>query len=84
MAIIETFNEIIVDKLTADSVSILTKMYADINGTKTFIKNHRRAYLNSIIDRDCISKELSEPYLSAVMAVWGDTPTVIDEDYIEE
>lgn len=37
---------------------------------------HRRAYVNSESGRADISKDLSEPYLSAVMNIWGDTPIV--------
>ena len=48
------------------------------DGIKYFVGDiHRRAYVNSEDGRKEINEELAEPYLSAVMTVWGDTPTVI-------
>lgn len=81
MGNISTYDVVIVDMLTETSVSILKKVIADINGIPTQIgQNWRRAYVNSPIGRNQISEELAEPYLSAVMAVWGDTPTVEDTE----
>ena len=45
-------------------------------------QNHRKAFVNSTSGREAIAEYLTEPYLSSVMAVWGDLPTVIDEDTI--
>ena len=39
---------------------------------------HRKAYSNSVNGRAELQEEVSEPYYSAVMSVWGDEPTVID------
>jgi hypothetical protein len=37
---------------------------------------HRGAYVNSLRGREEISAALDEPYLSAVMTVWGEEATV--------
>lgn len=65
------------DELSLDSVSVATRKYVEENGVKYFVGDiHRKAYVNSIDGRLEINNELEEPYLSAVMAVWGDSPTV--------
>lgn len=65
------------DELNKNSVSVVTRKYIEEDGIKYFVGNtHRRAYVNSVDGRQEINKELEEPYLSAVMAVWGDSPTV--------
>ena len=77
MATIDTYEKITVDMLTTDSVSILRRTFATINDEETQIgDNWRRSYINSEAGRLQISEELEEPYLSSVMQVWGDTPTV--------
>lgn len=66
------------DELNQDSVSVATRKYIEEDGVKYFVGDiHRRAYVNSEEGRKEINEELSEPYLSAVMTVWGDTPTVV-------
>lgn len=67
------------DELNQNSVSVVTRKYIEEDGTKYFVGDiHRRAYVNSEGGRQEISKELAEPYLSAVMAVWGDIPTIVN------
>ena len=39
---------------------------------------HRCAYVNSVSGRKQLAAALSDPYLSAVLAMWGNTPTVED------
>lgn len=66
------------DELNQNSVSVVTRKYIEEDGTKYFIGDiYRRAYVNSVDGRLEINNELEEPYLSAVMAVWGNTPTVV-------
>ncbi|MBP3546309.1 MAG: hypothetical protein J6K16_04155 [Alphaproteobacteria bacterium] len=65
------------DELNISSVSVVTRKYIEEDGVKYFVGDiHRRAYVNSESGRADISKDLSEPYLSAVMNIWGDTPIV--------
>ena len=72
--------ELFIENLGIDSVSVLTKNFIEYNGTKFQVGgNHRKAYVNSERGRKEIMSELGEPYLSAVMAVWGDNPTVVEK-----
>lgn len=79
MSTIETYTEITLDLLNKDSVSVLTRMYTDLNGVKTQIgENERTAYGNSQVGREQITQKLPEDYVQAILAVWGDTPTLED------
>lgn len=79
MATIETYTEIILDMLTTESVSVLTREFADINGVKTQIgANMRKAYANSPMGREMIAKELPEEYANTVLTLWGKTATIQD------
>lgn len=70
--------EISLDELTTKSVSVKTINYTTIDGVKYYLgEPHRCAYINSEQGRLDITAELPEPYLSAVMTVWGDEPTVV-------
>ena len=82
MATIETYDRITLDMLTRDSVSILKRTYALINGVEAQVgENWRRAYVNNSEDRKSIAEFLGEdsPELAAVMAIWGDEPTIVPE-----
>lgn len=79
MATIETYTEIILDMLTTESVSVLTREFADINGVKTQIgANMRKAYANSPMGREMIAKELPEEYANTVLTLWGTEAIVQD------
>lgn len=74
---IETQTKITVDMLTPNSVSILKQEMAEINGQQMQVgENFRRAYVNSEAGRNQVQDELDAPYVSAIFAVWGETPTV--------
>ena len=69
--------EISLDELDIYKVSVETKQFVEVEGVLYQIGTpHRCAYSNSAQDRTLIAEELTEPYLSAVMAVWGDSPTI--------
>ena len=71
---------IMLDALTADSVSIKTERYTTVEGETYMLgEPHRCAYINSAADRERMRAEVAEPYLAAILAVWGDTPTIIEE-----
>ena len=73
--------EISLDELDVYKVSVETKQFVEVDGVLYQIGTpHRRAYSNSSQDRLLISEELAEPYLSAVMAVWDDEPTVFPQE----
>lgn len=73
----EIITKITLDNLTENSVSVLTQQFAEINGQTVQIgENHRTAFVNSEYGRIELAVKLPEPYLSSVMAVWGENPTV--------
>lgn len=71
--------KIALDMLTVDSVSIKKQQYTTVDGKEYPIgEPWRRAYINSAQGREQANAEILEPYLSAIMAVWGDAPTVTE------
>lgn len=70
---------ITLDALTKNSVSVKRQKTITAEGSTYEIgEPHRCAYANSSSGREQIAAEVPDPYLSAVMAVWGDAPTVED------
>ena len=77
-------DKITVDMLTTESVSIARQRYFIDDGVEYSIgPPHRSAYVNSVRGRGEIAAALAEPYLSAVLAVWGEETTVPDEAVME-
>jgi len=71
--------KITLDNLTQDNVSLKKQQYVVIEGKELPIgEPWRRAYINSTQGRAQVHAEVPEPYLSAIMAIWGDTPTITD------
>lgn len=71
------YEKITLDMLTPESVSVKRQQYVEVGGVEYPIgEPHRRAYTNSAAGRAALEAELPEPYRSAVLAVWGDHPTV--------
>ena len=68
-----------VDMLTPDSVSIMTQKTATLDGIIYTLGNHRRAYVNSEGGRAALAAEQPPDVVAAVMAIWGDTPTVEEQ-----
>lgn len=71
--------KIIVDMLTENSVSISRQNYTTIDGMEYKIgDNIRTSYVNSPTRRSALIDDVPEPYLSAILAVWGENPTIED------
>lgn len=69
--------KITLDMLTVDSVSVKTQKYVVVDDVEYPIGDpHRRAYVNSTSGRAAVQAELPEAQANAILAVWGDTPTV--------
>ena len=69
--------KITLDMLTKDSVSVLRQQFLNYNGTEMQVgENVRNAYMNSKSGREQLKTVLSDEYYNAVMAVWGNAPTV--------
>lgn len=68
------------DVLNENSVTVKTQQYVEINGEELNVGElHAKAYMNSERGRAELVEEVSEPYLSAVLAVWGEEPKVKEE-----
>lgn len=68
-----------VDMLTKDSVSVKTSKYTTIEGVKYQLgEPHRRAYVNSARGRAELSEGEPAEVVGAVLAMWGETPTITD------
>ena len=68
------------DMLTQDSVSVMKQTYIDYMGQQYPIgEPWRRAYMNSKKGRQQIVNELPQAQVNAIMAVWGDSPIVVEE-----
>ena len=69
-----------VDRLTADSVSILTQKFIDVDGVETQVgKNHRCSYANSATGRQNLQKQEPHDVVNSVFAIWGDSPKINEE-----
>lgn len=77
-----TKNIITLDNLTADSVSVKTqRTLLEDNNIETLLgEPHRKAYINSESGRQKLVAEVEEPYKSAILNVWGSTPTVTETE----
>lgn len=71
----------ILDNLNQDSVSVKKQNYVEYMGQEYPIgEPWRRAYVNSEQGRQQIIDELPQAQVNAILAVWGETPTVIEEE----
>lgn len=74
------FEKITLDMLTIDSVSVKTQKYVEVEGVEYPIgEPHRRAYVNSTSGRAAVQNEVPDPHRTAIFAVWGDEPTIIED-----
>ena len=72
-----------VTDLTRDSVSILKQDFIELNGKQTQVgENFRTSYVNSIRGRQSLVNEQSAQDVEAVLAKWGDTPTIKETEVI--
>lgn len=79
----ELKEKITLDMLTKDSVSVLRQQFLTFNGEEMQVGgNIRNAYMNDESGIEQLRKVLSDEYYNAVMAVWGDNPT-IDEPTVD-
>ena len=71
--------KVTLDMLTLDFVSIKKQQYIESAGIEYVVgEPHRCAYINSERGRAELLATVPEPYLSAVMTIWGDVPTVTE------
>ncbi|MGM9567974.1 MAG: hypothetical protein ACI3W6_07340 [Clostridia bacterium] len=73
----EIKNKISLDVLNEDSVTVKMWQYIEVDGEALHMGElHAKAYMNSERGREELAEEVPEPYLSAVLSVWGEEPTV--------
>lgn len=54
-----------------------------INGVSIRVQDNeiwRNSYMNTIQGREQVEQDVPEPYKSAIMLLWGDEPTVDDQN----
>lgn len=74
------YTEIKIDSLTNKGVTIKTQRYIVENDERLNVGEvHAKAYVNSERGRAELYEEVADPYLAAVLAVWGDAPTVVEK-----
>lgn len=79
MAKLTTREVFSIGMLSQDSVTVYVKNVVDINGKEVPIGSPTTiVYNNSVEDRQIIQEKLPNPYLSSVMMMWGDEPTIKD------
>lgn len=72
-----------IDNLNLDNVSVKKQTFMEYMGVEYPMgQPWRRAYVNSESGRQQIVEELPQAQVNAVMAVWGDTPTVNEEEQV--
>ncbi len=68
------------DMLTNDSVTVVKVNVVTVNNVEYQVGNEiYTAYINSTNGRTQVQAEVSEPYLTSIMSMWGDNATVIEE-----
>ena len=68
------------DALTNKSVTFKTQNYIEVDDKIVNVGDvHAIGYVNSERGRLRLTEEVGEPYRSAVLAIWGDAPTVFEE-----
>lgn len=73
----EIRTKIYLDALTENSVTVKSQRYIVVEGEEMNIGEiHAKAYPNGEGGRTELMAELPEPFVTAVLAVWGDAPTV--------
>ena len=66
------------EQLTAESVNVVEISIATINKKPHEIGRSPMAYVNSPTGRKQLTDKLPEEYVKAVLALWGENPTVSD------
>lgn len=80
----EIFNEYSIEHLDQYTVSIAKRRYVIIESEKLYLDGDlTEVYINSVLERVTVQENIPAPYITAIMAIWGDQPTTEDETIIE-
>lgn len=75
----EIKEKITLDMLTTESVSVVKQQYITVDGTDIKVgDNVRNAFMNTQTERELLKVKLPEEFYNAVIAVWGNSPTVAE------
>lgn len=75
------FTEWIIDGLAKDYVDILKRRYIEDEGEKLQVgEDWRTSAQNSLEGREFIKSIVPENFYNSILAVWGDSPSVIVEE----
>ena len=75
----EIKEKITLDMLTTDSVSVLKQQYISVDGTDIRVgENVRNSFMNTQSEREQLRAKLPEEFYNAVIAVWGNVPTIAE------
>lgn len=75
------FEKFILDNLNQNSVSVKKQTFIIYNEQQYPIGEiWRRAYVNSELGRQQVSQELPSAQINAILSVWGDEATFVEED----
>ncbi len=76
--------KITLDMLTQDSVSVKRQKYLVQDGVEYPVgQPWRRAYVNSVSGREQVENEVAEPYKTIIFLMWGDKPTITEENIVQ-
>ena len=76
--------KITLDMLNEHSVSLKKQQYIEQNGREYEVgQPWRRAYVNSVSGREQVENEVAEPYKSVIFLMWGDNPTITEENIVQ-
>lgn len=71
-----------IDGLNEHIVNVIITTSTEVDG-EILKKTVRRSYNNSRKDRLALRHDVEDPYLSAILLVWGENPTIIDTPVYE-
>lgn len=72
----------IIENLTKDSVTIHTIYYILFNGQELQARDlHTCTYINNEQQRSLLISDIPDPYLSSILIMWGQMPTLDLEKY---
>lgn len=75
------YEKITLDMLTRDGVSVKTQQYIQSGGVEYAMGSpSRRSFVNSERGRADVAKAFDEQYITAIMAMWGESPTVTEQE----
>lgn len=77
----EEITKITIERLTENEAEIKKQKYIKIKNVEYSIgEPWRKAYINTTGGREEVNRELEEKYQNAIFAIWGDTPTINEND----